>query len=1075
MERGAQAQLSFEWCAWLCTTPAREFNMGCGMKSLCLVLLGCGLLAACARGQEPLRVGAYENPPKVFTTAAGRTTGLFPEVLQAIAKEQAWEIVYVHGTWQECLDRLSTGEIDLMIDMAVSNERRELYDFSEEPVLVNWGTAFSRADLPVQSFLDMQDRTVAVMRGSIHTEGPQGIKALTAQFGVPCRFLEADDYHEVLMLLDAKQADIGIVNRLFGTLYGDKYEVVPTSIIFNPRMLQFSTRKGSERGARLLAAIDESLRRFKADPESIYHKTLAYYLGGGTREWLDDRQRRLRRLELTPAERRWLEAHPRVRFAVDPGFAPFEFLSDEGHFCGMAADFVGLLAHKTGLEFTLVKHATWSESIQALRDREIDMLPCIGYSEERAQFISYGTPYLNFARVIVTRIEAPIQALADLVDRRVGIQADSSHHAFLREHTAIEPQLYRTFEECVLAVSKGELDATIGNLAVTTRAVQELALTNVKLAAYASAEPQSLAVGVRSDWPELTSIIDRALASVTAKERSAILANWLPIPAAASENIDLTQAEREWLLMHPRIRVAWDHEWAPIEFAGPDGTPQGISMEYLRAIESILGVKFDTSLATDWQETYAKLERREIDMSSCLAITPERLEHLDFTDTYLTSPVVLFGRGNLPYIRQMSELQGLKLAVVKDYATDEWITRDFPEMGIVRARSIGDAFRLVIQGDVDVFAGSILPGNYYLSRLRHHDIKIVGETPYAYKLRMAVRKDWPLFAGILRKALRSLPEVERNAFYRKWVWLRYEHGFDYSLFGKIVACAAVVVLLFAYWNRRLAAEIGRRRRVQAALLQSEKQLRASYADLKASETLKENLTHMIVHDMRSPLMSITGALELLQCDLPEIDWGDDGERDLQLAETSAGNLSRMIMSVLDVTRLESNQMPLDRKTVDLKAVVDCAVEELTPQARFAGVRVVSRGESSPCDADPAIIQRVLANLLANAIEVSPTGCEVEVMTAVSGCLAVAEVRDSGRGIPPEFRQRVFDKFVSRKTAIQGKSAIGLGLAFCKLAVEAHGGSIEVQSEEGKGSTFRFSIPAPRPEEGETDGELPSAG
>ena len=1023
------------------------------MKRLLLHFLLLHLLAASAFAGEVVRVGAYQNPPKVFITPDGRTTGVFPEVIDDIARAHDWEVTYVPGTWQECLDRLRDGEIDLMPDMAVSEDRRKLYDFSEEPVLVNWGTAFSRSDIPISSFLDMADRTVAVMRGSIHTEGRRGIKALTAQFGVPCRFLEVDNYHDVLMLLDSKQADVGIVNRLFGTLHGDDYEISPTPIIFNPRVLVFATRKGSQRGTRLLEQIDRSLAEAKQNSDSAYHQVLAYYVGGGTREWRGQSQRYVHQLDLSSTQLRWIREHPRVRFSVDPGFAPFEFLSPDGTFRGMGADFLNLVSQKTGLTFERVRHETWSEGVRAIRHREIDLLPCVGYSEERRRFLSYSKPYLKFSRVIVARMDSPVQSLEDLREIEVAVQADSSHHAFLKENTAIQPRLYKTFRECLLAVSRGEIDATVGNLAVTTHLIQDLALTNVKLAAYADPEPQALAFGIRKDWPVLTSIINRALESVSMRQRNAILSKWLPLPRAVTSSIDLSQEEREWLLMHPRIRVGWDPAWAPIEFAGPDGTPQGISMEYLKAVEEVLGVQFVMSEATEWQATYEKLKSREIDVITCLAITPERLGHVDFTDAYLDSPVVFFAREGTPYLRSISEIADLRVAVVENYATDEWLSRDFPELSLARTATVSDAFERLKRGDVDVFIGSVLPGNYYLSKHRHRNIKIVGETPYSYKLRMAVRNDWPLFAGILRKALAALPETDKTAFYRKWVWVKYEHGFDYSLFGKIVLGALAVILVFVYWNRRLTTEMRRRKRAQAALAESENALRASYEDLKKLEELKDNLTHMIVHDMRSPLTTITGALDLLEEDLKS-----EGLTHLHLAQAGAQSATNMAQALLDIGRLETGQMPLNREEIDMKAAAENAIRAMEIHARLSDVHLVLSGAASRGQADPDIMHRVLVNLIGNAIKASPRGAAVEVRTLDGDSRITVEVRDSGNGIPAAFQKTLFDKFTTVENGGQQRTSVGLGLAFCKLAIDAHGGSITVESQKGKGSTFRLHLP-----------------
>lgn len=1016
------------------------------------LVLGC-LLAPRGDAAEAVRVGVYQNPPKVFTSPDGRITGIFPEILEEIAARRGWTIDYVPGTWQEGLDRLDAGELDLMVDMAVSPERETRFAFSREPVLVNWGAAFSRSDLRIGSFLDMADRTVAVMRESVHTEGDRGIKALTKAFGVPCRFIEVDDYHEVMMLLDARQADVGIVNRLFGTLHGGDYDVAATPIVFNPQVLVFGARKDDARGQTLLEAIDATLAAEKQAADSAYHQILSYYLGGGTRVRMGRTEQYLRRLDLPPELAAWLRAHPVIRFGVDPGFAPFEMLTPDGEFRGMAADVLRLVSQMTGLRFERVGFETWPETVQAVRDGTLDLLPCIGFSEERRQFLVYSRPYLNFARVIVTRLDSPVAALGDLDGKTVAVQTESSHHAFLKEHTSLDPRLFDTFAAGLLAVSRGEADAVIGNLAVATHFIRELGLTNLKLAGYAAPEPQALAFGVRKDWPELAAILDLALDAISQKQRNEILARWLPLPRAADASLDLTQAEREWLLMHPRIRVAWDRGWAPIEFAAPDGSPQGISMEYLAALEDMLGVEFAFAPAADWQTTYGKLLRRELDMSSCLGVTEERLRHFDFTESYMESPVVFFARDDTPYLRGMEDLKGLTVAVVEGYATHEWIRRDHPDLALVSATSIADAFERLRRGEVDVFIENVLAGNYYLSLHHHRNIQIAGETPYLNKLRMAVRNDWPEFSGILRKALRALPESDKTAFYRKWVWLRYEHGFDYSLFGWIVCGALAVILVFVYWNRRLKTEVTRRRDAQEALARSEAALRDSYADLKKVEALKDNLVHMIVHDMRSPLSTVTGALDLMDASP-----GDGDRTERRLARAGLQRLTGMVQALLDISRLEAGQMPLNRTDLDLRNALDDAVRDMAIQANLAGVTLAVSGDGTRAHADPDILHRILANLIGNALKASPQGASVELRCYTDGNRAVLDVQDHGRGIPREFHATLFEKFTTVENGGPQKTSVGLGLAFCKLAVRAHGGEIMVDSEPGQGSTFRIVLP-----------------
>jgi len=271
--------------------------------------------------------------------------------------------------------------------------------------------------------------------------------------------------------------------------------------------------------------------------------------------------------------------------------------------------------------------------------------------------------------------------------------------------------------------------------------------------------------------------------------------------------------------------------------------------------------------------------------------------------------------------------------------------------------------------------------------------------------------------------------------------------------GKIVLGALFVILVLFYWNRRLSTEVRHRKHAQAALAKSEIALRDSYEGLKRLEGLKDNLTHMIVHDIRSPLMAITSALDLMQFEQNIAD-----PTYLNLALNGAQTATNMAQALLDVCRLETGKMPLDRVEIDLKAVSEKAIRAMELLARIADVHIALSGEAVKGVADPDIIQRVLVNLIGNAIKASPRGATVEVHMLDDDSRMGAKVLDVGHGIPSAFHESLFDKFTTVESSGFQKASVGLGLAFCKMAVEAHGGNITVESEPGQGSAFCFYVP-----------------
>jgi PAS domain S-box-containing protein len=224
---------------------------------------------------------------------------------------------------------------------------------------------------------------------------------------------------------------------------------------------------------------------------------------------------------------------------------------------------------------------------------------------------------------------------------------------------------------------------------------------------------------------------------------------------------------------------------------------------------------------------------------------------------------------------------------------------------------------------------------------------------------------------------------------------------------------------------------------------------------KQAEDLRENLTRTIVHDLKNPLTSVLVSVEFL------LDNGDPSpghRRVLEIARTNTKRLVTMVGTILDVSRLEAGVLPLELERVEIEPLV---AEVLELQRPLAAPRELALSSVVPVSlpaawADRALVTRVLENLVGNAIKFTPKNGHVEVSAeadVLNACLRV-RVRDTGPGIPEEMRGRLFQKFATGK---QPGSGSGLGLSFCRLAVEAQGGRI-ASEECAKGAAFTFTLP-----------------
>jgi K+-sensing histidine kinase KdpD len=232
---------------------------------------------------------------------------------------------------------------------------------------------------------------------------------------------------------------------------------------------------------------------------------------------------------------------------------------------------------------------------------------------------------------------------------------------------------------------------------------------------------------------------------------------------------------------------------------------------------------------------------------------------------------------------------------------------------------------------------------------------------------------------------------------------------------------------------------------------------------RALEEAREDLSRMIIHDLRSPLTAVTTSLKLLTDLIP-----NDSELKPVVQTTSeAGRravrkLMSRVDSLLDVARMQSGQMSLERRPAELATLIDSVCVELSPLAHELNVRVESRvpDDLPPLDIDPDKVERLLLNLLDNALKFSPTDSVVSITThppESSGFVRI-DVIDQGPGVPEEYKHTLFDRFVEVKGRVGRRRGTGLGLTFCRLVVEAHGGTIWIEDSPQGGSIFAFRLP-----------------
>ncbi|MDZ7805183.1 PAS domain S-box protein [Thiohalophilus sp.] len=228
---------------------------------------------------QTVRVGVFDNRPVVFQDESGQIIGLAIDVLQDIARQQNWQLNYHYAPWNELLDQLEAGQIDILVGIAYSAERAERFHFTSQTLMNNWGVVYQASGNNLSSLSDLVGQRIALMEQSIHS---RRFDELMNGFGFDYIPIPVPHYGDVMNELEQGRADAGIINRVYSLLDESSYRVKPTSILFNPVQIRFAAPGHGD--SPYLPLIDAYLVEAKKQSNSRYYESLQKWLEKGQSE-----------------------------------------------------------------------------------------------------------------------------------------------------------------------------------------------------------------------------------------------------------------------------------------------------------------------------------------------------------------------------------------------------------------------------------------------------------------------------------------------------------------------------------------------------------------------------------------------------------------------------------------------------------------------------------------------------------------------------------------------------------------------------------------------------------------------
>lgn len=517
---------------------------------------------------------------------------------------------------------------------------------------------------------------------------------------------------------------------------------------------------------------------------------------------------------LSAEERAWIRANPVVRVVGLRDDPPLYAIPRAGDVDGLLGAVLDLAELRTGLRFEAQAEATLGAVQERLARRTADVALQVPPTDEMSHLVTFTRPVVRALTVAVMRRDAAeLPAGGDFAGRSIAIEDAAPLRRFIAlRYPFAQLKTWPSIAEALTAVSGGEADVYIGLMSRAAYQVERLRLSNLEVRDRLQMEPIGASLAVRSDRPELKSILDKVIAGISTDEELAMRRQWLPAPILLRERVgpvQLSEQERAWLAGSNGVVVAYDKAFAPLSFQDGSGAMSGLAAEYLRLMGTRLGLSVRTELAGTWNDVLAAAREGKVDVLVASARNELRRPYLTFIGPYVSAPTAIVVRDGQTHLGALSELTGRRLAILRGHFLVPTLGNVFPAIELLEFATQGLALQAVGSGKADAALGN-LDVVVRLIQSEHAGRLVVANTLPGgdSELYFGVRADLPELGHILRKGLASITEAEHAQIRQKWLAVRIEQKIPWTTvlqFGvPLIALFVLAPLLYALRSRNRA-------------------------------------------------------------------------------------------------------------------------------------------------------------------------------------------------------------------------------------------------------------------------------
>ena len=736
---------------------------------------------------------------------------------------------------------------------------------------------------------------------------------------------------------------------------------------------------------------------------------------------------------------------------------------------GYAYEYYRKLAEYTGWKYEYV-YGSFSDLYQMLLDGEIDLLAGLAFKEDRVSLIGYPDEAMGHESYNLVKHEQDTEINADpvtLTGKKIGVMESAivdTLNEFLDSHDVnAEVITFPDYDSLFAAFNAGELDVFAGEGDSGFSVENAVILYSFGTSDYY--------LTVNKQRPDLLEQLNTAQTLLATEEPNYLNSLSTKYYSGSLASRAHSAAETEWLQSHSELRVGYLENYLPYSDADENGQATGIVTDVTEQLLKSLNI--DTlSVSYHGYENYddmvADLVSGKIDTGFPVG---GGLYYSEESGIYQTNPVVsaateivFRGEFNVDDISHFAVNENNRMQYY-------YVRTHFPDAEITYYPSVDDCLEAVISGKEDATTLNGLRANDILKNTRYESLSLLQlsqSDDRCYGVAMGSE-------GLLKLLNRGINvlgiDYGQNQAYR------YADGlYSYSFFDMIkqhigafilgiLAIAAVIISLLIRDNKRSRTQIRDKEEARVELEEKQRELSDALAAAEQANRAKTAFLNNMSHDIRTPMNAIVGftALAASHIDNPE-----QVKDYLQKITVSSQHLLSLINDVLDMSRIESGKVTIEESDVhlpdvihDLRTIIQANITAKQQELLIDTQDV----KHEDIITDKLRLNQVLLNILSNAIKFTPAGGTIsfrlieEPSSRADTAEFVFRIKDNGIGMSKEFQKTIFEAFTRERTStVSGTQGTGLGMAITKNIVDMMGGSISVESEEGKGSEFILRIP-----------------